>query len=109
MRLRLPGIVTRSESQIFVEAIRIDELARIHLPIGIPQRFELAESLHQFRSKHLRQKFAARLPVSMLARDGAAVAHHEVGGLLHELAKFADAFSRFEIVIHARMYAGMTE
>src|SRR5450755_4018852 len=108
MRLRLPGIVTRSESQIFVEAIRIDELARIHLPIGIPQQFELAEGLHQFGTKHLGQKFAARLPVSMLTRDGATVADYEVGSLLHKLAEFSDAFGRFEIVVHARVDAGMT-
>src|ERR1035441_628514 len=109
MRLRLPRIVARSKAQIFVEAIRIDELARIHLPIGIPKRFELAEGLHQFRAKHLRQKLAARLPVSMLTRDGATVADYEVGGLFHKLAEFSNAFRRFEIVIHARVDAGMTE
>src|ERR1019366_468431 len=37
MRLRPPGIITGTEAEIFVEAIGLDELARIHLPIGIPE------------------------------------------------------------------------
>ncbi len=109
VRLRLPGIVARAETQIFVEAVGIDELARIHLPIGIPERFELAESLHEFRAKHFGKQFAAGLPVSMFTGDGTSVADHKVGSVFHELAELANAFRRFEIVVHARMHAGMTE
>src|ERR1019366_7540707 len=94
---------------IFVEAIGIDELARVHLPIGIPERFELAESLHELRAKHFGKQFTAGLPISVLAGDGAAVADHEVSGLFHELAELADAFGGFKVVIHARVYTGMAE
>ena len=109
MRLGLPGIVARAEAQIFVETIRLDELARIHLPIGIPKRLELAESLHEFRPEHLRKKFGAGLAVSMFAGERAAVADDEVGGLFHELAEFAHALCGFEIVVHARVHAGVAE
>src|ERR1700686_2727811 len=36
MRLWLPGIVARAEAKIFVELVRLDQLARVHLPVGIP-------------------------------------------------------------------------
>src|SRR5258708_7920825 len=61
MRLRLPRIVARSEAEIFVEAIRIDQLARVHLPIGVPERLKFAKGLHNFRLKHFWQKFGAGL------------------------------------------------
>ena len=109
MRFGLPRIVARAQAKIFVQPIRIDQLARIHLPIGIPERLELAESLHELGSKHLRQEFTARLPISVLARDRAAITDHQIGSLLHEKAEFADAFRRFEIVIHTCMDAGVPE
>ena len=109
MRHGLPGIIARAEPEIFVEAIGIDQLARIHLPVGIPKRFELAEGLHEFGAKHLGKKFGAGLAVSVLAGKRASVANNEIGGLFHELAKLADAFGGFEVVIHARVHAGVAE
>jgi hypothetical protein len=70
-------------------------LPGIHLPIGIPERFEFAEGLHQFRAKHLRKQLAAGLTIAVLAGDGATVADHEIGGLFHKLAELGDAFGRF--------------
>ncbi len=106
---RLPGIIAGAEAEIFVETIGIDELARVHLPVGIPQRFELAEGLHQFGAKHFGQKFAASLTVSVFAGERAAVADDEVGGVFHKLAELADAFGGFEIVVHAGVDAGVAE
>ena len=105
----LPRIVARAESQIFVEPVGLDHFAGIHLPVGIPDRLELAEGLHQFRAKHFGEKFGAGLAVSVFAGERAAVADDEVGGLFHELAEFAHAFGGFEIVIHARVDAGVAE
>src|SRR6202171_2812875 len=61
MRLRLPGIIAGAAAKIFVQAIRLDELTRIHLPIGIPERLKLAEGLHNFRPKHFGKKLGAGL------------------------------------------------
>src|ERR1700674_3764355 len=109
MRLGLPGIIAGTEAEILVEAIRFDELAWVHLPIGIPERFELAEGLHNFRPKHFGKKLGAGLPVSVFAGEGAAVADDEVGSLFHELTELADALGGFEIVVHAGVNAGMAE
>src|ERR1039458_6187786 len=109
MRLGLPGIIAGAKPEIFVEAIGLDQFARVHLPIGIPERLELAEGLHEFGAKHFGKKLAAGLAVSVFAGDRAAVAYHEVSGLFHKLAEFAHAFAGFEIVVHARMHAGVAE
>src|SRR3981081_1562306 len=109
MGLGLPGIIAGTEAKIFVEAIRLDELTRIHLPIGIPERLKLAEGLHNFRPKHFGKKLGAGLAVSMSAGKRAAVANDEVSGLFHKLAKLADAFGGFEIVIHAGVHGGQAE
>src|SRR5437660_10033291 len=45
----------------------------------------------------------------MLAGERSAVANDEVSSLLHELPELADAFGRFEIVVHARVHAGVAE
>src|ERR1700682_1354642 len=61
MSLGLPGINTGTEAQIFIEKRRLDELAWVHLPIGIPERLELAEGLHNLRPKHSWKKLGAGL------------------------------------------------
>src|ERR1700720_231617 len=109
MGLWPPRIIARAKAKVFVQLVRLDQFARIHLPVGIPERLELTKGLHEFRAKHLREKFTARLSVSMFARERAAVADDEVGGLFHELAEFAHAFGRFQIVIHAGVDAGVAE
>jgi len=109
MRLRLPGIIASAEAEILVEPIGIDQLARIHLPIGIPKRLELAEGLHQFGPNILGKQFAAGLAISMFAGNRAAIAHDEVGGFFHKFAELPNAFGRFEIVVHAGVDAGMAK
>src|SRR5205085_1465704 len=52
MGLRLPRVVVGPETEIFVEAVGFDDLSGVHLPVGIPDRLELAEGFDQFRSKH---------------------------------------------------------
>ena len=44
--LRLPRFVLGAQSQIFIQLIRLDYLAGIHLPIRIPGGLELAKGLH---------------------------------------------------------------
>ena len=73
-RLRLPRGEVRAEPEILVKLVRLascrrDDFARIHLPIRIPRGLELAECLHQFRPKHFRKEFGARLSISMFAGE----------------------------------------
>ena len=49
------------------------------------------------------------LAVSVFSGERSAVTDDEVGSLFHELAKFADAFRRFQIVVHSCMYTGVAE
>src|SRR5947209_1702511 len=55
MRLRSEGVVVGAKTQILVDAIGIHYLPRIHLPIRIPDRLELAKRPHKFVAEHLRQ------------------------------------------------------
>ena len=66
MRFRLPGSVIGAEPQVFVDLVRLDQFARIHLPVGVPRRLELSEGLHELRPEHFRQQFRSGLPVAML-------------------------------------------
>ena len=47
MCLRLSGAVIGTEAQVFVHAIRVHHLPRIHLSIVVPNSFKLAECLDQ--------------------------------------------------------------
>src|SRR5437868_12316983 len=65
---RFPGMIVRSQSEIFIDAIGIHDLTRIHLPVWIPNRLEFAKRFDQLRSKHLVKKLGFRLPIPMLSR-----------------------------------------
>src|SRR4051812_6375722 len=41
----LAGFVVRAEAEVLLKAVRLDDLARIHLPIRIPDGFELSKRL----------------------------------------------------------------
>ena len=78
-----PGRRAR-ELEVGVERARVDDLARVHLPVGVPDPLELAERLHELVAEHAREQLGARLPVAVLARERAAVGDDEVGRLLDE-------------------------
>ena len=109
MRLRLPRFVPRIQAQIFVHAIRFHDFARVHFPIGIPDRLEFMEGLQQFWPEHFLQELRARLPVTVLPRERSFVAHHEIGRLLHEIPELLDACFRVEVEVHAAMNASLPE
>src|SRR6185312_11875268 len=56
MSFGLPWVVVSPEPQIFIQPIRVDNLAGIHLPIGVPYTLVLTEGLHNFIAEHLRQQ-----------------------------------------------------
>ena len=53
---RTPGLVISAQAQIFIDAIGLNHLVRVHLVLQIPDGLELAEGLHQLRAKHLGQQ-----------------------------------------------------
>src|SRR5947209_4311657 len=57
--LRRPRAIVGAETKIFGWMIRSDDLAGVHLPLRIPQRFEFAECVHELFTEHLRHKPAA--------------------------------------------------
>src|SRR5439155_5901765 len=53
MRPQLRRRVLRPEAEAVCDPAGVDDLAGIHLPVGIPDRLELAEGLDQFGAEHL--------------------------------------------------------
>src|SRR5207237_8541410 len=50
-------------AKMCVERVGIHDLARIHLPVGIPDRLEIAKGLDHLRAEHAREQLAARLAI----------------------------------------------
>src|ERR1051326_399228 len=67
MRAARAGVVGDAQPQVLVHAVRIDDLAGIHPVAGIPDRLELAESVHHFFTEHERKALHFRLAVAVLA------------------------------------------
>src|SRR5207247_6805662 len=103
-----PRIVMNSEAQILIEPPRVDNLARIHFSIRVPDGLELAKSLRQLVAEHLRQQLGAGLPVSMLARKRSAIVSHCIGRLLYKGPIMRDTVLRFQVEIDARVAAART-
>src|SRR5919109_3215589 len=106
--LRRPVIV--AESQVGIARPGIDHLAWIHLPLRIPDGFEIPKGSEDFLAVHHLEHVATRLPVPMLAGKRASVAADDyLRSLRGEAAIFPDALARGEVKIDARMNATLTE
>ena len=55
--------------QVRVQGQRIDDLARVHAPLRIPDRLELPEGRDQLRPEHARQQLRPGLAIAVLARE----------------------------------------
>src|SRR5690242_8490535 len=109
MRLRFWCSVAGPEPEIFVNAIWIHDLPRVHFPIRVPDGLELAKCFHQLGPKHLVKKLGARLAVAMFAGKRTAVPHDQIGCLFHERPKFLNASRRFEIESHTAVNAALSK
>src|SRR4051812_13198533 len=107
--LRIPALVFIQKAAVLVNAIRMDDLAGIHLPLGIPKLLEFAECVNEFGAEHLPEHFRAALPVAMFAGERAAVGDDQVSGLFDELAIVCDTLRREEIEADAGVYAAHAE
>ena len=93
MRRRARRIVVRTESQVLVHAIGIDQLAGVHFAARVPDAFEFAECLHQLRAEHGRQELGLGLAVAVLPRQRAAVFDDQFRGCVEKVAPRRDAFA----------------
>src|SRR5690348_6434545 len=109
MRLRFPRAVAGAESQVLLEAVGLDDLARVHLPVWVPDRLELAESADQLFTEHFVEELAARLAIAVLAAQTAAVADTQVGGLFHERAPVLQPRLTGEVKIDAAVDTALAE
>src|SRR6185436_12878144 len=105
-RDRLP---VRTPAQVLVDAARVDELPWVHPPRRVPGGLEFAERLHQLGAEHHRQEFGARLAVAVLARERAAVLHHQRRRLGDEAAPVRDTFAALQVEVDARVHAAVAE
>ncbi len=109
MRLDRPRMIVGAEPQIGVRLTRVDELAGVHLVVGIPQALELAERSHQLGAEHLRQQRAARLAVAVLPRNRSAVLDDDVRRTIDELTELLNARLRLQVEVDAHVHASLAE
>ena len=67
----------RPEPQVGGERAGVDDLARVHQPVGVPDAAEPAHRLDELGPEHGLEERAAGLAVAVLARQRPAVADHE--------------------------------
>ena len=75
----------------------------------VPDGLELAEGGHQLLAVHDGQEFAPRLAVAVLARERAAVGHHQLGRLVHEAPELLDPVGGLEVEVDAVVDAALAE
>ena len=105
--LRWP--ITDAEPQILIDPIRIDDFARVHPPVGIPDCLEFTEGLDQLGAEHLRQELGFRLAVSVLTGKRSAHRHDEIACFVHERLVGLDAAMGLEIEVDACVHASLPE
>src|SRR5581483_921319 len=105
----IPGPVIGAEPQVFIHSVRINNFARIHFPVWVPNRLELAKGLKDLPAKHFVEELGASLAVSVLPAQAAAVLDAEVGRFFHEGAPLSDSSGAGDIEVHATMDAALTE
>ena len=59
MRVYLRWVEVGAEPEVLRDAVCVDNLAGIHLPLGVPDRLEFAERLDELIAEHLRQELGA--------------------------------------------------
>src|SRR6478752_7083978 len=105
--LRPPRLVVGAEAEVLVDAVGPDDLARVHLPVGVPDRLELLEGPDEVVAEHLRQELRARLAVAVLPGQRAAELEHEVARVLEPAPELRDAGLRDQVEVPASVDAAL--
>ena len=97
------------ERKRLVDRCRVDHDARVQPVVGIPDLLEPAEERHHLRRIHQRQQCAASAAVAVLTREGTTVAHHDLGGVAHELLEPLPPLGGAQFEVDAHMHASGAE
>src|SRR5581483_11593986 len=103
------GPVAGPEAEVGRDRARGDDLSGVELPVGVPERLELAEALDELVAEHLREELRTRLAVAVLAGERASERQHEVGCVLQEGAPPRDPRRAREVEVPARVHAALPE
>src|SRR6266568_32482 len=109
MRLEFRQRIIRPLAQILVYPIGLYDLARLHLPFRIPNRFEFAKCLQDFLAVHMSQQLTASLAITMFAGERPAITDDEVCGLLQKLPEALNSGGGFKIEGDPGMDTALTE
>jgi hypothetical protein len=94
---------------MLVQTVGVDDLARVHLPVGVPDQLELPHRVEQLLAVLLAQQLGPLLAVAVLAGERAAVAHDEVRGFLGEPVELPDPGGGDEVELDAGVHAALAE
>src|SRR5579875_1354094 len=106
-RAEIAGLESR-HPQVRVERERADELARVHPVVGVEDRLQATERLHDPVAVHAGEQLAA-LAVAVLAGDRAAVGDDEVGRLLEEAPEVRPTGSVAQVERDPAVHAAVPE
>jgi hypothetical protein len=101
--------VAGAEAQVLVQPVGVDQLARVHPALRVPDRLELGEGGHQLGAEHPGQQLGPGLAVAVLARQRPAVAHHQVGGLLDVGPEAGHALLGLQVEVVAGVHAALPD
>jgi hypothetical protein len=101
--------VARPVAQVRVEREGVHDLAGIHPAARIEDRLEPAEGVDEVRPVHQLQQLAARLAVTVLARERAAERHDQLRGPGDEAPVGRQPVLRVEVEVVARVDAALAE
>src|SRR5699024_1156589 len=91
---RQPGV--RTHLEILGRRVRAHGLARVELPVGVPDVLELREGVDEFLAVHDVEQGRPRLSVTVLTGDRAVVVGDQLRGTGEELTPLPQALGRVE-------------
>src|SRR5689334_18052534 len=109
MGLELRRPIAWANAQIGGDGIGIDDLARIHSALGIPDRLEFAKCLDELRAIHFFEKLATGLTIAVLSRKRAIVADDKLCRLVEEAAPFLNSGLVIEVEGNRAMHQAVPE
>jgi hypothetical protein len=95
--------------KILIGLEEVDNLARVHSPVRVPDLLELRERSEEFGSVHLLQLRTPSLAVAVLTRERTTVGDDQIGHLVKEAAPLVDAVDGVEREVDTAVDAPLAE